>query len=153
MPIVEMVIFMGAQAAGKTSYYKFRFFETHVRVNLDMLRTRNREKFLVEACLQSKQPFVVDNTNVTVADRQQYLRLASAHSFSVVGYYFQSIAAECVARNAKRNRDPLPVVPSVAIRGTISRFEHPTFCEGFDQLYFVRIENNSFMVEKWKDEI
>jgi len=148
-----MVIFMGAQAAGKTSFYKFRFFDTHVRVNLDMLRTRNREKTLVEACLQSKQSFVVDNTNATVPDRSRYIRRASAYRFSVVGYYFQSIAAECIARNKQRNRYPLPVVPSVAIRGTISRFEHPSFSEGFDRLYFVRIENDSFIVEKWKDEI
>ena len=41
---VQLVVLCGAQGAGKTSFYRYRFFETHVRVNLDMLRTRARER-------------------------------------------------------------------------------------------------------------
>ena len=50
----HLVLFIGLQASGKSSFYRERFFGTHVRVNLDMLKTRNRESLLVTACLQGK---------------------------------------------------------------------------------------------------
>ena len=41
---MEAVILIGIQGAGKSTFYKDRFFNTHVRINLDMLKTRHREK-------------------------------------------------------------------------------------------------------------
>ena len=70
---MEIIIFIGIQATGKSEFYKRRFYNTHIRINLDMLKTRNKEKILVEACLEAKQPFVVDNTNPTLADRKKYI--------------------------------------------------------------------------------
>jgi predicted kinase len=87
---MEAVILIGIQAVGKSTFYYQRFFDTHMRINLDMLRTRRREQILVEACLTAKQSFVVDNTNVTRAERARYIPLARAAQFHIVGYYFQS---------------------------------------------------------------
>lgn len=70
---MEAVILIGIQGAGKTTFYRERFFDTHIRLNLDMLRTRNRERFLMAACLHTEQRFVVDNTNVRIADRAGYI--------------------------------------------------------------------------------
>jgi predicted kinase len=70
---MEMVLMMGVQAAGKSTFCRERFYDTHLRINLDMLRTRYREELLVRACFEAKQPFVVDNTNPTKADRQRYI--------------------------------------------------------------------------------
>ncbi len=36
---VQAILFSGIQATGKSSFYRERFFHTHVRINLDMLRT------------------------------------------------------------------------------------------------------------------
>lgn len=77
---MEMILFIGGQAAGKSTFYQQHFRDTHVRINLDMLRTRHREAILLEACLRMKQPFVVDNTNPTPEDRQRYIPLASSLS-------------------------------------------------------------------------
>ena len=63
---MEAVILIGIQGSGKSSFYKERFFNTHVRINLDMLKTKHRQQVLFEACLASKQPFVADNTNVVI---------------------------------------------------------------------------------------
>lgn len=60
---MEAVILIGVQGSGKTTFYLRRFFETHVRFSLDMLRTRRRERILLMACVEAKQPFVIDNTN------------------------------------------------------------------------------------------
>jgi predicted kinase len=149
---MQAVILIGIQAAGKSTFYMRRFFRTHVRINLDMLRTRNRERRLIQACLDAKQPFVVDNTNPAVADRERYIRAAKAAGFLVVGYYFQTEVDACLARNAERPQDEQ--VPGKAIRGTQKRLEIPKIEEGFDQLFYVRAdENGEFVVEEWQDEV
>ena len=60
---------MGIPGSGKSTFYSQEFFHTHVRVNLDMLCTRNRERRLLDFCFQTIKPLAVDNTKVTIADR------------------------------------------------------------------------------------
>jgi predicted kinase len=145
------VVFVGVQGAGKSTFYKERFFTTHVRVNLDMLKTRHREKRLVQACIETSQPFVVDNTNPTRAERVVYIRAAKEAGFRVVGYYFQSRVEDCKWRNGQRPPDQQ--VPLKGILGTAGRMELPTRDEGFDALYYVRIDDDTFVVEEWSDEV
>lgn len=146
---MEAVVFVGIQGAGKSSFYKERFFDTHVRINLDMLRTRHRETLLLRACIGMKQPFVVDNTNPTIAERAKYIGAARAAGFRVVGYYFQSVVADCIRRN--EGRDAGRRVPARAIGDTARRLELPALAEGFDRLHYVRIEAGRFVVEEWRD--
>ena len=148
---MEAVIFAGLQAAGKSTFYREHFFATHVRVNLDMLRTRRREEMLLRCCLEMQQPFVVDNTNPTAADRARYISAARAAGFRVVGYYFAAPVADCIARNAARS--PGERVPVAGIYGANKRFVPPTPAEGFDVLYVVRTGvAGVFTVEGWTDE-
>lgn len=134
---MEAIIFIGIQAAGKSTFYLQRFADTHIRINLDMLKTRRRERILVDACLAAKQSFVVDNTNVTREDRARYIPLARAARFRVVGYYFESSVSAAIERN--RQRRGRKIVPPQAIGGTGKRLELPNFAEGFDELYTVTI--------------
>lgn len=57
---MEAVIFVGLQAAGKSIFYRERFFTTHLRINMDQLRTRHRERALLAWCIAHRQRFVVD---------------------------------------------------------------------------------------------
>jgi predicted kinase len=86
---VEIILFIGIQASGKTSFYQHRFFQTHVRVSLDLLKTRKRETVLMQACLSTQQRFVVDNTNPTRAERARYIALARQAKFKVIAYFFE----------------------------------------------------------------
>src|SRR5437660_11219326 len=99
---MQCVILCGVQGSGKSTFYRERFFDTHVRINLDMLRTRHRENLLVRACVAMKQPFVVDNTNATAADRGKYIALAKPAGFGVSGYYFESKIDDVLRRNEQR---------------------------------------------------
>ena len=139
---MEAVIFVGIQAAGKSTFYRERFFDTHVRINLDMLRTRRRECLLLEACLAAGQPFVVDNTNATADERARYLAPARAAGFRVAGYFFEPDAAGSLRRNAARERQ----VPPRGIFGTLKRLERPTAAEGFDVLHRVVLADSGFAV-------
>jgi predicted kinase len=149
---MEAVIFTGVQAVGKSSFYQERFFRTHVRINLDMLKTRHRERLLLAACLEARQPLVVDNTNPTIRERAPYIAAARAAGFAVRGFYFQSKVEDCLARNASRAAGQR--VPDKAILGTYRRLEVPSFEEGFDRLLYVRLgEGGQFIVEDWRDEV
>ena len=134
---MEAVIFVGIQASGKSTFFKQRFFNTHVRINLDMLRTRTREAILLRACLEAKQRFVVDNTNPTPGDRARYIAPALAEGFRVVCYYFDSDVPGALKRNALRSGSAR--IPAVGIYGTRKKLEPPSSEEGFEQIYTVRL--------------
>ena len=149
---MEMILFIGIQAVGKSEFYKQNFYDTHIRINLDMLKTRHREKLLIEACFAAKQPFVVDNTNPTAADRSKYISLAKASGFRVEGYYFQSSINDALACNELRAK--IKPVPKTAILATHKKLELPKFSEGFDALHYVRKDGNGeFIVEVYSDEV
>ncbi|HZR80105.1 MAG TPA: ATP-binding protein [Candidatus Binatia bacterium] len=134
---MEAVIFCGIQASGKTTFYRERFFDTHVRISLDLVRTRRREDLLIAACLAGRQPFVVDNTNATVADRARYIEPARSAGFAVVGYYFATDPRAAFDRN--RKRPGRAAIPAAGLFGTHKRLQPPTLEEGFRTLYRVEI--------------
>ncbi|MBW4564606.1 MAG: ATP-binding protein [Mojavia pulchra JT2-VF2] len=149
---MEAIIFIGIQGAGKSTFYRDRFFNTHIRINLDMLKTRHREQILFQACLEAKQPFVIDNTNPTVEDRKRYILPAKAKRFRVLGYSFQSKLEDCKQRNSQRS--PEQVVPLVGLLATYKKLVLPNWQEGFDAIYSVKAGfNYSFIVEEWNREI
>lgn len=148
---MEMILFCGIQATGKTSFYREQFLKTHIRVSLDMLNTRYREGKFVETCLSTGQPFVVDNTNPTKEVRRSYLNAAQHHKFKVKGYYFQSRIEEAIERNS--NRTGAEFIPVAGIRGTYNRLELPVYEEGFDELYYVELKENLFIVTPWENEV
>ena len=150
--INEAVIFIGIQATGKSEFYRRKFADTHMRINLDMLKTRNRERILFEACIEARQSFVIDNTNPTKADRERYIIKAKEAGFRVTGYYFKSSISESITRNELRQS--CAKVPAGAIAGTHSKLELPSLSEGYDELYYVHIgEDGSFIVEDFADEV
>ncbi|MFZ2656625.1 MAG: AAA family ATPase [Victivallales bacterium] len=149
---MEVVILIGIQATGKSTFFQKRFADTHVRVNLDMLKTRPREEKLVNACIAMKQKFVVDNTNPTFFDRDRYISKAKPAGFRIIGYYFESKIEDALMRNSKRTREK--PIPGSALKGTHARLELPSCKEGFDKIHYVRItEDGGFAVEDWKDEV
>ena len=148
---MEAVIFCGIQASGKSTFFTERFFATHVRISLDLLRTRHREKLFFTLCLESGQRFVVDNTNPTRAERQAYINAARQKKFQVAGYYFSSRIEDALARNMLRQGKAR--IPEVAIMATVKKLERPSYAEGFDRLFHVGIRENAFIVSEWNDEI
>jgi predicted kinase len=149
---MEAIIFIGIQATGKSAFYQQRFADTHIRLNLDMLKTRHREQTLLRACLESKQPFVVDNTNITCEARAGYISQAKAAGFGVIGYYFKSALQSAIERNNQRSGKAR--IPVKGIVATHRKLELPSYDEGFGQLFYVEIgDNGAFIVKEWSDEV
>lgn len=149
---MEAVIFVGIQGSGKSTFFRDRFFDTHIRINLDMLRTRHREKLFFEASLEAKQKFVLDNTNLTREEREKYIVKAKTYSFKIIGYYFQTNLGKAIEQNNRRKGKAK--IPEKGLLGAFKRLQIPQFDEGFDELFYVSInDENQFVVENWKDEV
>ncbi|MBI3234014.1 MAG: ATP-binding protein, partial [Bacteroidetes bacterium] len=102
-------------------------------------------------CIATQQAFVVDNTNPTKEDRSKYIAIAKANKFKVIGYYFKSKLSEAMNRNSQR--EGKENIPEIGIKGTFSKLEIPQYEEGFDELYFVEIEQGKFKIKEWENEI
>lgn len=152
---MELILFIGLQASGKSSFYRARFVETHVHISKDLLRNNNnrdrRQRQLIAEALAAGHSVVVDNTNPTAADRQSLLELGRAQGATLVGYYFASRLEECLERN--RAREGANRVPDIALYSTVKRLERPMIAEGFDRLYHVRlVGEGAFEIADWIEE-
>ena len=130
---MEAIVLCGVQASGKTTLYRDRFLATHVRISMDLLRTRAREAAFLTLCLETRQALVVDNTNPTPAERRRYVEPARAAGVRVIGYLVEVDAAEALARNEERSGRAR--VPARGLVGTARRLIRPTLEEGFDELW------------------
>ncbi len=99
---MQLIIFTGIQGSGKSTFYKEKFFHTHMRINLDQLRTRHRESRFVETCFETGTPFVVDNTNTLPQDRKRYITQAKITGYEIIGYFFDTVLEEALGRNKQR---------------------------------------------------
>jgi len=99
--------------------------------------------------LETQQPFVIDNTNPSGADRAKYIEAAKNAQYSIVGYYFRSKVEDCLERNETR----VVRVPEVGILSTARKLELPSMDEGFGNLRYVRLTESGFVVEEWNNDV
>lgn len=144
---MEAVILVGIQASGKSTFYKQRFFDTHVRISRDLLRTKNRESLPMDARIRAQQPFVADNTNPQAKERESYILPARAACFRVASYFFRTETRAAIARN--NEREGRTRIPIRGILGTYQKLEEPRPEEGFDEIYLVSLTpENQFLVDQ-----
>lgn len=108
---------------------------------------------MIEEELQAGHSVVVDNTNVTLEGRAELIRLGRLYDATITGYYFESQVSQCLERN--RERTGKARVPDVAIFATLKKLVRPSYQEGFDRLFYVRLsEDGTFKISNWiEDEI
>jgi predicted kinase len=141
---VELVIFVGVQASGKSSFFKERFASTHAHVSLDVLKTRHREKTTFLTYLEEGKSIVVDNTNPTRFDRERYVPFARERGYAAHAYWFDTPLEDALARN--RGREGKARVPDHAVLRTHKAIEMPTIEEGFARVIRVRLGPDGFEV-------
>ena len=148
---MEAVLSIGIQGSEKTTLYRQRFFDTHVRISRDMLKTRSREMTLVKACFAARQSFVLDDTNASKAHRAEIIPAAKAAGFRVVAYYFRTPLRTALARNKRRPEGQ--VIPVSGVLATFKRFQPPEWEEGFDEIRVVEPSGeNEISIRSWTPE-
>lgn len=144
-----MAIMIGIQASGKSTFCRQNLCN-YIRVNLDDLHTRNKEKIAIEDAISSGVDVVIDNTNPTIVDREKYISRAKAAGYKIVGYFMQSKLQDCMERN--EGREGKAKIPRKAIACTSYKLEMPSYKEGFDEIYFVSIFEGEMQISEWRDE-
>ena len=167
---VELVILVGIQASGKTTFYRRCMEGRYLHVSLDNWRgrgrVRNKEYRAIMDGLRASADsggavlgVAVDNTNVTAATRSRYFGYASEFALSagarprVIAYFFDEDLASCLGRNEQRPREapagtPYHVPPS-ALHDFHARLEPPRYEEGFDVIHRVAIDaSGQFIVQE-----
>jgi predicted kinase len=138
---MEVVLLIGRQGSGKSTFYRIPYAATHALVSKDRFRNnrrpQRRQMQLIEEALKEGRPVVVDNTNPTVEDRAPIIALARSYGTEVVGFFLESRLRDCLERNARHTGRER--VPDRAILITLRRLQAPTVAEGFDRLSRVRL--------------
>jgi predicted kinase len=148
---MEALILSGIQGAGKSTFCRERYWDSHIRISYEMLRTRHREKVLLEACLFAKQSFVVDSTNPTPADRARYLAPAKAAGFRVIGIEFHIGLDLALARNAIRLGKRR--IPDKAIRAILKKMVPLNRDEGFEEILIAEVTAGGIELRKTGHEV
>lgn len=144
-----MYLMTGIPASGKSSFCRTKPFMQTI-ISLDRVKTRARERSLIEEAFVQGASFTVDNTNVTREERAVYIQEARKNGYKVVGYYLKSVVKECLERN--RKREGKARVPDKAILSKSKQLELPSPDEGYDQLWYVYMEDGQFKELAWKEE-
>lgn len=152
---MDILIFIGLQASGKSTLYRTHFLDMHAYVSKDLLRNNKhparRQQQLIEEALQSGHSVVIDNTNPSREDRAPLIALGHQYGAQVIGYYFKPQVKLSIERNKLRTGKER--VPPVAIFATLKKLVAPTYEEGFDQLYYVLPGDNlEFTILPWNGE-
>ena len=144
----ECVILVGLPGAGKSTLYRQRF-PAHEHVSKDAFPPHARDKqarqdAAIRRALSSGRDVIVDNTNVTPADRAAIIAIARELGARVVGYYLEASTREAVARNERR--EGRGKVPKVAIFTCAKKLVPPSLGEGFDELHTLRVAEDGRFV-------
>lgn len=135
--MVECIVLVGLQGAGKTTLYRQRFAATHAHVSMDLFPNARRKSARLlrdlARALDEGRSVVVDNTNPTPEVRAPLIAAALARGAQLIGYFVEATPGEALARN--RMRDGKARVPDVAVLSTAKRLQPPRRSEGFDRLY------------------
>lgn len=152
---MELVILIGLQASGKSTFARSRFGATYQYVSKDLLGNNSnparRQRQLIEAALQQNLSVLVDNTNPTIEVRKELINLGRLYAANITGYFFEVQLKQCLERN--RAREGKARVPDVAIFATLKRLTRPSYAEGFTKLFVVRNSGGqNFEVLDWEEE-
>jgi predicted kinase len=152
---MDLVIFIGLQASGKSTFFRNYFASTHELVSKDCFRNNKnpsrRQAQLIEGALKEGRSLVVDNTNPRIEDRAAIIQLGRLYNAEIIGYYFKSQVKYCLERNQQRAGKAR--IPDVGIYATRKKLVKPNYAEGFDKLFYVSIAGDGkFKVSQWRKE-
>ena len=152
LQVMQLIIFIGLQASGKSTFFRTHFAATHAHISKDLLRNKKnkdrRQTQLIENAFESGRSVVVDNTNPTIEVRASLIRLGCRYGCEIIGYYFESGLSDCLKRNSQRLGKAR--VPEVGIYTTMKNLTRPSYVEGFHQLFYVQVAgNDNFEVCTW----
>ncbi|MDT0343576.1 ATP-binding protein [Streptomyces litchfieldiae] len=141
-PRPELVVLVGLQASGKSTFCAQAFSGTHVLVSKDLFpraRPRQRQQMrLITQALAEGRSVVVDNTNPGPDEWRPLIAAGRAYGARVVAYWFPPDLPGTLRRNALR--EGRRRVPDVGVYATFRNLRRPSEADGFDAVREVRFD-------------
>jgi hypothetical protein len=134
VPLAHHLVLYALYAAG-LAVLVYDLINTHGLAALGPIVVAGGLLQMIAAALREGKSVVVDNTNPTPAVRAPLIALGRAAGARVVGYLFETVVKEAVARN--RAREGRARVPDVAIYVTSKKLVPPSLEEGFDEVHVI----------------
>ncbi|KEF51197.1 uncharacterized protein A1O9_12811 [Exophiala aquamarina CBS 119918] len=144
----ELVIFCGSPGAGKSTF----FWDVlqplgYERVNQDILKTRDKCIRKARELLGAGSSVAVDNTNADIETRAHWVRVAKEFNVPIRCVRFTASTRLAEHNDAVRalnpdtmNPEARTMLPGIAFRSFVQRFQEPELREGFADIHKVDFE-------------
>lgn len=117
-----LIVFVGMPGAGKSTFYQ-QYLQPlgYKLVSQDILKSKTKVLQLFNQLLQQRQSIVIDRTNPTIEDRNQFYLPAQRLGYQVITLYF---VANGEGRNKIRNTDKQ--IAKIVYHTYFSKLQPPT---------------------------
>ena len=125
----EIVIFVGMPGSGKSSYYN-DYLTNHINIEQDKLITRQKVLKQLNASLKTGNSIVINATNPSQEDREEFYRKALEHNYKIKVLYF-------IINGTGFNKLREKPVPTIVYHKYFKKLDPPTIENTPGELFYV----------------
>lgn len=135
----EVIINIGLPASGKSKYSLDKICPDtdYVYINQDTLKTAKKCATVLETALKAGKSVVIDNTNMTKANRKVFIDIANKYKIKSRCLNFTTPHDVCIHNSYFRNyitNGDVDVIPKIVYNIMKKKYEKPELSEGFYEI-------------------